>query len=78
MKNKTPALICISLGTLSFLIAIFKSNSWPWVIASLIIVGIALIFSLNQIVLKENTSKKKYYFIIILLGIAFLLFGLLK
>jgi peptidoglycan/LPS O-acetylase OafA/YrhL len=78
MKNKTPALICIFLGTLSLLIAILKSNSWPWVIASLIIAGIALIFSFTQIVLKENTSKKKYYFIIILLGIAFLLFGLLK
>jgi 4-hydroxybenzoate polyprenyltransferase len=78
MKSKTSPFICISMGILSLLIAIYKSNSWPWIIASLIIASIGFIFCINQIVLKDNASKRKYYLLIILIGFIFLLFGILK
>ncbi len=78
MKIKTSALICICLGALSFLLAILKSDSWPFIIASLVIGVTTLIFGIIQIVLKEKLNNRVYYYLIILIGVLFLFLGLIK
>lgn len=78
MKTNTSALISIGLGILCFISALYRSESWIFILSSLAFAIVSVFFALSKIVFKESNKKKNYYYLIILIGFCFLLFGLLK
>jgi len=77
MTNKNSALTFIGLGVFSMLLVIYNSHSWPFIILGLAIASISFVFAIFNLVLKEKTNKKFYYLIILLIGMSFLLYGIL-
>ncbi len=77
MTRKNSALTFIGLGVFSMLLVIYNSHSWPFIISGLTIASISFVFAIFNLVLKEKTNKKFYYLIILLIGMSFLLYGIL-
>jgi len=77
MTNKISALTYIGLGVFSMLLVIYNSHSWPFIISGLTIASISFVFAIFNLVLKEKTNKKFYYLIILLIGMLFLIYGIL-
>ena len=77
MTSKNSALTFIGLGVFSMLLVIYNSHSWPFIISGLAIASISFVFAIFNLVLKEKTNKKFYYLIILLIGMSFLLYGIL-
>lgn len=78
MKKETAISITLLLAFSSFSLAFYNSHSWPFIISSIVLAVISLLFGLFTLVLKEKTSKKSSYYLILGLMILFLAFGLLK
>ena len=77
MTNKSSALTFIVLGVFSMLLVIYNSHSWPFIISGLTIASISFVFAIFNLVLKEKTNKKFYHLIILLIGMSFLIYGIL-
>ena len=77
MPNKIPTLTYIGLGVFSVLLVIYNSHSWPFIISGLTIASISFVFAIFNLVLKEKTNKRFYYLIILLIGMSFLIYGIL-
>ena len=77
MTNKNSALTFIGLGVFSMLLVIYNSHSWPFIISGLAIASISFVFAIFNLVLKEKTNKKFYHLIILLIGMSFLIYGIL-
>jgi 4-hydroxybenzoate polyprenyltransferase len=78
MKTKTAALICICLGAICFMLAIYKSENWPILLISLAIAAIGILVAITYIVRKEQANKRIFYYAILVIGVLFLLLGFLK
>lgn len=78
MKKETAISITVLLAFSSFSLGLYNSHSWPFIIASIVLALISLLFGMFTLVLKEKSSKRYSYYLIIGLVILFLSFGLLK
>ncbi|MDE3253334.1 MAG: hypothetical protein KGO92_11040 [Bacteroidota bacterium] len=78
MKKELAISITLLLAFSSFSLVLYNSHSWSFIISSILLAAMSLLFGLFTLVLKAGNSKKSSYLFIIGLMIVFLVFGLLQ